>query len=279
MPKLPQSIADLMRSEAYADQNHPSHNETNEKVEAYFKTTYPGKQKTDATGRGLTARTVWVWHAIIDDRTCETCEGFNDVVYETRDDIPKHPHHENCRCWIEEKTIDDNGDDVPDKKFDDIIVQTFANEGGYENDPRFIDRPTNIGITQKTLDNYNRNHPEYNFPSDVKDILPEQARQIYEEDYYRERHIDRIDDPRIAGAVFDMGVMSNWANVVKLVQKTLGGVAIDGIMGPQTLDALNSIDDIDGFMEDLIAARIGYLSGLPGWSKYGRGWTSRTNRY
>ena len=80
--------------------------------------------------------------------------------------------------------------------------------------------------------------------------------------------------------------MSNFNNVGKIVQKTLNNsiganLQIDGKIGDKTLDALNSIPDIqiDDFMQDLKENRIEYLRGLSGWPKYRNGWTNRTNRY
>ncbi len=168
----------------------------------------------------------------------------------------------------------------------DIIHKTMAEEGGYVDNPKLIDQPTNSGITQPTLDKYNADHPYLNFPNNVKDLNGEQARQIYGEDYYDERRIGEIENGRIAAAIFDMGVMSNFDNVGKIVQKTLNNsmntnLTIDGKIGTKTINALNNIpdDNIDDFMQDLKRNRIKYLQRLSGWDKYGKGWTNRTNRY
>ncbi len=162
----------------------------------------------------------------------------------------------------------------------------MAEEGGYEDNPRLIDQPTNAGITQPTLDNYNADHPNFNFPDNVKELTGDQAEQIYGEDFYDDHQIDKIDNERIASAVFDMGVMSNFGNVMKIVQETLNdvmgsGLTVDGRIGPNTLTALNSIPDdkVDDFMDKLKENRLEYLQGLPKWDEYGRGWTNRTNRY
>lgn len=167
-----------------------------------------------------------------------------------------------------------------------IIYRTIENEGGYTDNPQRIDQPTNYGITQPTLDNYNANHPESKFPKVVKQLTLPQAQQIYASEYYDKRRIDDIKNLRIASAVFDMGVMSNFNNVVKLVQKTLNmsmdkNLAIDGKIGNNTIRALNSItpDKIDDFMINLIQNRIAYLRGLSGWNKYGLGWSNRTAKY
>lgn len=167
-----------------------------------------------------------------------------------------------------------------------IIRNTMANEGGYVDNPKLIDQPTNSGITQPTLDRYNANHPDFNFPKYVKNLTGDQVQQIYGKDYYDERRIGDIKNECIATAVFDMGVMSNFSNVGKIVQKTLNesvnaNLKTDGIIGDNTINALNNIPEnkIDDFMKDLKENRIEYLRGLSGWAKYGKGWTNRTNRY
>jgi len=167
-----------------------------------------------------------------------------------------------------------------------IILTGMANEGGYVDNPKLIDQPTNSGITQPTLDKYNSDHPDFNFPKYVKFLTGDQVQQIYGEDYYDERRIGDIKNERIAMALFDMGVMSNFNNVVLIVQKTLNesmgkNLKLDGIIGNNTINAMNNIPDnkIDDFMKDLKENRIEYLHGLSGWIKYGTGWANRTNRY
>ena len=167
-----------------------------------------------------------------------------------------------------------------------IVHKTMAEEGGYVDNPNIIDQPTNAGITQPALDKYNADHPDFHFPDNVKNLDGEQAQQIYGEDYYDERRIGEIENEQIAGAIFDMGVMSNFYNVGKIVQETLNNsmdanLRVDGKIGDNTINALNNIPDdkVDNFMQGLKENRIKYLRGLPGWGKYGRGWTNRTHRY
>ena len=285
MNKIPTNVLNLLQSDAYTNSNNPNHATVAKQVQNYFENKY-GNSAIDATGRNVTVRKAWIWHAVIDDRTCEDCASFSDTIYEDRDEIPKNPHHDNCRCWIEEIELDDNDKPVIDDKKQDIIHKTMAEEGGYVDNPKLIDQPTNSGITQPTLDKYNADHPEFNFPDNVKDLTGEQAQQIYGEDYYDERRIGEIENKRIANAIFDMGVMSNFNNVGKTIQETLNdsmnaNLKIDGKIGDKTIDALNNIpnDKVDDFMQDLKENRIEYLEGLSGWDKYGDGWTSRTNRY
>lgn len=285
MNKIPENILNIMKSDAYINSNNPEHQNVARQIQNYFEKKYQNST-TDATGRNITIRKAWRWHAIIDERTCETCAGFANTIYENEEDIPEHPHHNNCRCWIEEIELDDNDKPVIDNRKQDIIHKTMAEEGKYVDDPKQIDQPTNSGITQPTLDKYNADHPDFNFPDKVKELTGEQARQIYSEDYYDERRIGDIENKRIANAIFDMGVMSNFNNVGKIIQETLNhslnaNLKVDGKIGNNTITALNHIPDnkVDDFMHDLKENRIEYLRGLSDWGKYGNGWTNRTNRY
>ncbi|MCL2439440.1 MAG: M23 family metallopeptidase [Alphaproteobacteria bacterium] len=93
MASLPKNITDLMMSEAYNNSMHPDHPETREEVDGYFEKEFD----EDAS-----SQIVWIWYAEMDEKTCATCAGFHTEVYKNRDDIPPHPHHPHCRCWIEE---------------------------------------------------------------------------------------------------------------------------------------------------------------------------------
>lgn len=162
----------------------------------------------------------------------------------------------------------------------------MGEEGGYVDNPELIDQPTNTGITQKALNGYNKHNPSFNFPKNLKELSKEQAAKIYQEKYYKERRIDEIKNERIGFAVFDMGVMSNFQNVSRIVQQTLNesinaGLKTDGIMGSATIDSLNNIPEnkTNLFMDKLIDNRMDYLQKLTDWDKYGSGWKSRTNRY
>jgi len=285
MNTIPKNILNLMRSDAYTNSGNPEHKNITQQIKNYFETKY--KNSTiDATGRNITIRKVWIWRAEIDEKTCNQCLQFAGKIYENESDIPKNPHHDNCRCWIEETELDDNNNPVIDERKQNIIYKTMAAEGGYVDNPKLIDQPTNAGITQPTLDKYNKDHPNFNFPKNLRQLTNKQAQQIYSEDYYYEHRINEITNERIAAAVFDMGVMSKFNEVGKIVQKTLNNsmgtnLKIDGKIGDNTISALNNIPDnkLDNFMQNLKENRIEYLRSLPDWNKYGRGWANRTNRY
>lgn len=266
-------------------------------------------------------RKIWIWHSEVSEKTYDECESLDGQTFYNEEDIPECPVHPNCRCLVEEIEIDEDGNVISRNQFagnqpadtdirsnknnqniqgannmsaeknndqirEESIRKTMAEEGGYIDNPNRIDQPTNSGITQPTLNTYNQRHPEAGFPENVRELTGQQAEQIYTELYYNDRNIGDINNPRIAHAIFDMGVMSNYSNVGTMVQNTINetqetNLAVDGYIGARTIQALNNIpaNQVDRFMKALIENRIEYLQSLAGWNRYGRGWEARTNRY
>ena len=63
------------------------------------------------------AKKIWVWHSEDDERICDDCASHDGEVFENKDDIPDIPVHPNCRCWIEEQELDDNGKPISSKVY------------------------------------------------------------------------------------------------------------------------------------------------------------------
>ena len=60
---------------------------------------------------------IWIWHSEDDERICDDCASHNGEVFEAKDDIPDVPVHPNCRCWVEEIKLDDNGKPISSKLY------------------------------------------------------------------------------------------------------------------------------------------------------------------
>ena len=58
---------------------------------------------------------IWVWHSEDDKRICDDCASHDGEIFENKDDIPDVPVHPNCRCWVEEQELDDNGEPISSK--------------------------------------------------------------------------------------------------------------------------------------------------------------------
>ena len=253
---------------------------------------------------------IWIWHSEDDERICDDCASHNGEVFEDKDDIPEIPVHPNCRCWIEEVKLDDNGkpisskvykgqkpenksdkNDTQDmkmsddtKKFDQAYNNLKEREGGYttgKNQKK--DEPTNMGIKQSTLDKYSAKYPDKNFPQDVKDLTEYQAKEIYKSEYWDNTRIPQIENDRIRNAIFDMNVMGGAG---KVVQKAINyfsdaNLKVDGVIGNETIKAINAIPDtkIEEFMSMIKSERINYLQNTRNWETAKNGWTKRTNAY
>jgi lysozyme family protein len=125
---------------------------------------------------------------------------------------------------------------------EEALAFTLGNEGGYSHHPNDPGGATNFGIIQRELDRWNGAHPELAFPSDVKDLSPDQAKAIYRVNYWR---FDGIADPSLAIKLFDIGVNCGTGTAIKLLQRALNALLhpplpVDGLLGPLTLGAANA---------------------------------------
>ena len=74
-------------------------------------------------------------------------------------------------------------------------------------------------------------------------------------------------------AVLDFGYNSGPPRSIKYAQRVVG-VAMDGILGPITLNAVNNFNPQD-FINDLCNVRLNFLQGLGTWPEFGAGWHAR----
>ena len=63
------------------------------------------------------AKKIWIWHSEDDERICDDCASHDGEVFENKDDIPDIPLHPNCRCWVEEVKLDENGKPISSKVY------------------------------------------------------------------------------------------------------------------------------------------------------------------
>ena len=88
---------------------------------------------------------IWIWHNEDDERICDDCASHNGEVFEDKDDIPDVPVHPNCRCWVEEVKLDDDGRPISSKVYKGQKPETPKNnkETQSEKTPTF-DKPVDI---------------------------------------------------------------------------------------------------------------------------------------
>jgi hypothetical protein len=148
-----------------------------------------------------------------------------------------------------------------------VLVQ----EGGFADNPRDPGGATNLGITQRVLEQWRGGAVGVD---EVKTLTRQEAGEIYRAQYWNMLHCDSL--PRgIDLVAFDMGVNAGPSRAARLLQKAVGA-AQDGAIGPATLAATRAADPVE-VIRNLSAGRMAFYRSLPTWPDFGRGWTRRTN--
>lgn len=114
---------------------------------------------------------------------------------------------------------------MPDFKL--AIAKTLAYEGGYNNVAGDAGGETNFGISKRAYPNV-----------DIKNLTFEKASAIYERDYWKAIGCDQLISQEVAESLFDCAVNMGVSRAAKLIQ-TAEGVNPDGIIGKQTISAIN----------------------------------------
>lgn len=155
-------------------------------------------------------------------------------------------------------------------------------EGRWANDPADTGGATNMGVTLATWRAYG-----YDKDGDG-DIDEDDLRLITEEDaierilkpYFWDAFLaDSISNQSVANICVDWGWGSGTKKAIRKVQRLLG-VTVDGIVGRQTLAAINNADQRDLFNR-IKAARLAFVEAVaknePQKKKFLRGWKNRIN--
>ena len=158
------------------------------------------------------------------------------------------------------------------KPFVEYMIMRY--EGGYGWNASDPGGPTKYGITCYDLAEFK--HEKMNsfaaWAPIVKAMTLATADQIYADKYAtacRFNDLNRGADV----VVFDFGVNSGPSRAIKFAQAVVG-VAQDGVMGPVTLDAINSYPAAD-FINHLSSVRLTFLHGLRTWRTFRSGWYAR----
>ena len=136
-------------------------------------------------------------------------------------------------------------------------------EGMYVNDPRDPGGETNWGISK-------RSYPHL----DIKSLTAQEAAQIYYNDFWTKALCSQMNLP-LAGYVFIDAVNMGVVTAIKLLQQTLG-VSVDGVMGPQTVQAANMFPASSHYK--YLQVLLNHYRTLQGWATYGHGWENRLLR-
>lgn len=173
--------------------------------------------------------------------------------------------------------------------FDYSINLIFHVEGGYTNHPTDKGGATKYGITQTTLNVYNKFHTDEVVTLRVNDLDSFRAREIYLTMFWNPLRLDEIEDQKLAHILFDQAVNQGGQIAVKRMQRAYNfstranpKLVEDGIVGPKTILALNTCNvSARVCLEFLKASQHYYINIVkaePNQIAFLSGWINRTHR-
>lgn len=152
------------------------------------------------------------------------------------------------------------------------LETVLKHEGGYVDHPKDPGGRTNMGITQAVYEKYlNRTVTE----EEMKNIKIGDVRIIYKENYWDKVKGDDLPSG-VDFCVFDWAVNSGVSRASKALQKIIGAKA-DGVIGPNTLKAVESADS-EIIIQQLTEAREDFYKRLSTFDTFGKGWLSRNEK-
>ena len=156
--------------------------------------------------------------------------------------------------------------------FDNVLKLVLKDEGGFVNDPRDPGGMTNLGVTQRVWEAFiGRPVSE----AEMLALTPAEVAPLYRANYWNRVKCDQL-PPGVDYAVMDFAVNSGTNRSAKTLQQACG-VDDDGVIGPETLQAVASVNP--GSLIDAVCdLRLAFLQSLPSFETFGDGWSARVAR-
>ena len=149
--------------------------------------------------------------------------------------------------------------------FATAFEKLLGHEGGYANHPADPGGETMWGITKKVA-------VENGYTGDMRAMPQSVAMVIYKAKYWDAVQAENL-PADLRYIVFDAAVNSGIIQAAKWLQRACGAVD-DGIIGPQTIRAANSLST-DGIKRKMLAQRLRFMATLANWPAFSRGWANR----
>jgi len=149
--------------------------------------------------------------------------------------------------------------------FDQAFDLLIGHEGGYSNHASDPGGETRWGVTRKVA-------LQEGYVGSMRLLPRETAKDIYRRRYWAPVRADDL-PPALRYSVFDAAVNSGVSQAAKWLQRALG-VKDDGQIGPLTLAAA-SVSNPHKVVMAMNAARLSFMTDLPTWGAFGRGWARR----
>lgn len=146
-------------------------------------------------------------------------------------------------------------------------------EGGFVNDPLDRGGATNKGVTIGTFQSF---YPGATVEN-LKRITDDQWLTIFKGGYWNPWQADQIKNQAVANIVVDWAWASGARTAIRKVQELLG-VTVDGLVGNETLSAING-QDAEELFDRIKVARYDFVDAIvkrdPSQKRFINGWKNR----
>ena len=147
-------------------------------------------------------------------------------------------------------------------------------EGGFVDDPLDRGGATNKGITIGTFRTFYGKNATV---EQLKNITDRQWDKIFEAGYWKPFKADQIRNQSIANICVDWAWASGARTAIRKVQELLG-VSVDGLVGNETLSAING-QDAEELFDRIKVARYDFVDAIvkrdPSQKRFINGWKNR----
>jgi lysozyme family protein len=141
----------------------------------------------------------------------------------------------------------------------------LKHEGGFSDHSADPGGKTRYGVTEAVARNVG-------YRGDMRELPLDLAQRIYKDRYWDAMQAEAL-PADVRYIVFDGAVNSGITQSAKWLQRACG-VKDDGIVGPATIRAANSLAS-DGLKRRILGQRLRFMATLPNWPAFGRGWSNR----
>ena len=149
--------------------------------------------------------------------------------------------------------------------FDQAFDILLKHEGGFSDHAADPGGKTRFGITEAVA-------REVGYRGDMRELPLDLAKRIYKDRYWDAVRAEELPEA-IRYAVFDAAVNSGPRQAIRWLQRAVG-VRDDGLIGPQTIAAGRAADP-QALLRRMLSARLRFMTDLPAWPTFGRGWARR----
>lgn len=148
--------------------------------------------------------------------------------------------------------------------FEEAFDLLIGHEGGYANHPRDPGGETMWGVTKRVA-------VANGYTGLMRDLPRDLAKAIYRRQYWDAVQADQLPDS-VKFDVFDAAVNSGDKQAARWLQRAAGATD-DGVIGAKTIAAARSAGPL--LAAHFNGLRLQFMTDLPTWPAFGRGWARR----